>query len=107
MSKLFSKGADLFVGDRWGRIFVLRGDVTISAAVFTLYAEESTTDVLSTYATGGGSVSNNQITTPIVGHDGSSTDILPGKYELHCRVTYNGGLKTTIVTKFEFLEEKG
>ena len=97
-----------YVGDAWGFTSPLTsrsGSITVSAVSAQLFADESTADVLSTYATGSASFTGNNITTPLVGV--GSTTIIPGKYELHVRVTYNGGLKTTIIYPLEFLEEKG
>jgi hypothetical protein len=98
----------LWVGDKWGLTIPLTsksGSVTISAVTAELFAEESTSDVLATYASGSVSYTGNNITTPLVGV-GTGT-ILPGNYTLFIHVTFNGGLIVSLIQKFTFLEKKG
>lgn len=98
----------LWVGDKWAYLIPLTsrsGSITISAVSAKLRAEDSTTDVLSTYASGSAAFTGNNITTPLVG-EGSSV-IIPGKYTLFITVTFNGGLIITLTQDMEFLEVKG
>ena len=103
-----SEPITLYVGNRWGYIIPLTsksGSVTISAVSAELFAQESTSDVLSTYSAGGAAYSGNNITTPLVGV-GSQT-ILPGEWTLFIHVTFNGGLIVSLIQRFTFLEKKG
>ena len=100
----------LYVGDKWGLQIPLtskNGSVTPSAVTAELMAEESTSDVLSTYSAGSVSYSGNNITTPLIGVGTGPTNILPGDWTLFIHVTFNGGLLLSLIQKFVFLEKKG
>lgn len=99
----------LWVGDKWGLTIPLTsksGSVTPSAVTAELFAEESTSDVLSTYSTGSVAFSGNNITTPLIGVGGAA-NILPGNWTLFIHITYNGGLIISLIQKFTFKEKKG
>lgn len=109
MNEKVLKPETFYVGEVYSASIPLTsksGAVTVSAVSNNLYADASTSDILSTYSSGAIDYDGNVITTPLIGKNGA-TSILPGKYTYFIFITYNGGLIVALTKQLEFLEVVG